>query len=193
MTRIRNLCLKVFVWATVASTLLASTPHVLCRCPDGKIKPFCFSFFAPESSSRCGATSCCSAQDANDGDCKAISPGGPKAGKGCCSSLKSKQPVHGSTANGCCDQTVQQAGSNRAEGPTIARTCCQKTLAQSQVPSLIRSDSKPLETSPGISFALAVVSSETAALPPGPANDVWQVDRLPPPTDLVTVLQRLTI
>jgi hypothetical protein len=44
----------LLVWVTAATSLLAGTPHVSCRCPDGSQKPVCFAFLTSATSACCG-------------------------------------------------------------------------------------------------------------------------------------------
>jgi hypothetical protein len=54
MYYVRRALMHLLVWLTAAATLLAGTPHVQCRCPDGTFKPVCF---APVGMETC---CCCS-------------------------------------------------------------------------------------------------------------------------------------
>src|SRR5687767_4870311 len=72
----------LLVWATAATTLLASTPHVRCRCPDGSLKPVCFSFLTSTTSNCCGqhghdkeeVPACCQHGDCQNGGGHAKAP-----------------------------------------------------------------------------------------------------------------------
>lgn len=61
MKQLRATISVALCWALAASTLLAGSPHVDCRCPDGRIKPFCLSIFFQTAC--CVEDSCCPAQD----------------------------------------------------------------------------------------------------------------------------------
>jgi hypothetical protein len=96
-------CFRVFsVWLTALMTLVVQTPHVQCRCPNGRLKLFCLS-------SMFSSRSCCC-----DGSCC----GGPA--DACC------RPVAAPQRRACCcgkqtkTDTRQQASSSG----------CQKRLAE---------------------------------------------------------------
>jgi hypothetical protein len=57
MMRLRAITSMMGVWATAVSTLLAGSPRLDCRCPDGRVKPFCLSILFQ---SACCDGSCCS-------------------------------------------------------------------------------------------------------------------------------------
>src|SRR5438552_288534 len=88
MRRFRKMVTAILVWATAASSLIGSTPHIVCRCPDGTVKQFCSGQASPESSCCCNGHCCSSPSDGGGGCCKVGSPGGQE---------EQKAP--------CCDQT----------------------------------------------------------------------------------------
>jgi hypothetical protein len=53
---LRQLAISGLVWLTAFSTLIAGSPHLSCRCPDGNLKLFCFSL-APSPQECCAAKS----------------------------------------------------------------------------------------------------------------------------------------
>src|SRR5262245_32525650 len=50
----RSIALATVVWTTAAMSLVAGFPHLVCRCPDGRVKPYCLGFLQ-------GTSSCCEA------------------------------------------------------------------------------------------------------------------------------------
>src|SRR5438552_13855587 len=72
MRKLRQIAVRMIVWATSASTLMAATPFVACGCPNGDLKPFCF-LSASTKASCCGTGTCCSSQDGECQCCKAKS------------------------------------------------------------------------------------------------------------------------
>jgi hypothetical protein len=176
MRRLRQIAVASLVWATATSMLMASTPFVVCRCPNGDIKPFCFVSTFTKSSSCCN-DACCS-----------------ESGEGCCS--KSRPDT-----KSCCaqkntsdnDPGKRSDAKNSAEGPAFVKASCQKTLVQVKGSSLDRPETKLGQTSPESVNPLIGAVCGNSVRPSVPRSAVWRVDRLPPPTDLVTSLQRLTI
>src|SRR5438046_1023049 len=53
------------------ATLIAGSPHIHCRCPDGRVKFFCLSF--ARQNSCCCAGRCCSAPRQGEG-CAQLAP-----------------------------------------------------------------------------------------------------------------------
>jgi hypothetical protein len=47
------------IWLTAVSTLVAGSPHLTCRCPDGSIKLFCIARSTSITPSGSGHKSCC--------------------------------------------------------------------------------------------------------------------------------------
>jgi hypothetical protein len=170
MRRLQKLVVASLVWATATSMLMASTPFVVCRCPNGEIKPFCFASTFTKSS--CCNDTCCS--EGSDRRC--------------------------SSAKSCCGEKNTQ-GNDQGErnpkdsdgGPAFVKTCCQKTVVQVNSSPLDRPDTKLTQASPECANLLTGMVSENQAKPSVPRAAAWRVDRLPPPTDLITSLQRLTI
>lgn len=177
MPRIRKFAIVCVVWATAASTLLGSVPHVVCRCPNGQIKYFCFSSVAEKAS-------CCCASKSGSTKVKAdCCTGGKAKGKRSCCQGK---PQENSSGNERKSSPPPSDGS-----PSFAKSCCQKTLVQVKGPSLVPPDAKPVQvTSESLhacgDFGTFYVARESLALD-------WGMHELPPPTDLVTSLHRLTI
>jgi hypothetical protein len=199
MRRLRKTCVAVLVWLTAASTLIANTPHFVCRCPNGQVKPFCLGSVSTESSCCCHGKCCSSSGSTEGGCCTAKAPPEKQEKHGSCCSRKSTrqngpQPVISSPASDTSPKVVHRSGGKRVEGPTVDRPGCQRTLAEREVAPL----SQPETNAKGsASHSLTLL----AEAPPGDSIPVltpvgqtaWAFYRLPPPTDLVTLLQRFTI
>jgi integrase len=181
MRRLRRTAGVLIVWATAATTLLASTPHYDCRCPDGTIKRFCFSSTTSESSCCCSGTGCGSkSNDAKSCCRKGASSSKSTTKLSCC--CKPSKPQHTSVV----------AGNQPVNGLTVRGTCCQKTLAQSEIQSSVRATTIVDET-PSLVFVLHSAEGIEYLSNAAPSRTIWQVHWLPPPTDLVTILHRLVI
>src|SRR5437016_1631382 len=87
MHRLRKIVVAGLVWATSASMLMAATPFVVCRCPNGDIKPFCF---ASAKSSCCSDGKCCSTDGGSTSCCKSKS-----GGHSCCAPQGASDKVKG--------------------------------------------------------------------------------------------------
>jgi hypothetical protein len=165
------------IWLTALMTLVAGSPHFDCRCPNGHIKPFCLALLAGKSGCCCEG-SCCSASTGDDArDFAAHSyPSATVPRKAC-----------------CCKAHPENATDESRNAPQLGKVCCQKTIAVAAVGA-----SEPSVKAP--------VRDLTAhLLVPAPGASMGQdgfgvCDCLfanhyhrPPPTDLVTVLQRYLI
>lgn len=183
MRRLRKTITAILVWAATASSLLGSTLHFTCRCPDGTVKPFCTGQGSSESSCCCNGKCCCSTSDG-----------------GCCGKSSSSHGQKKKNGPSCCQQGKPEA-SSEAVGPrsgsqehlTISRNCCQKMLVQTESQTLVRPVTKPIKQLE-LSLALQPLLNIGSYVPsPLLVTNGWQVYRLPPPTDLLTLLQRLLI
>ena len=172
-----NSAMTVVVWATTASVLLANTPHFECRCPDGTVKPICLGSATAASPSCCGSSPCCSGDKDNGSCCSHSRPEQPKTKKPCCNQKKNQ------------DRRRLKTGKN---DPVFESNCCQKTLAQSVNPPLSEPKTRPANTLSD-DARTAVVSSIGIMIPTSAVQSDWQITFLPPPTDLVSTCQRLTI
>jgi hypothetical protein len=162
----------VLVGLTALATLFAGMPHQVCRCPSGQIKLFCFSSPA-ETASCCCHGSCCGLEA---GTTQPGASGAKPEGSCCCAQ-------HGSVAKSAAP----------GAGCSAPGKCCTKTLVLSETQSL--SESK-VPTSDSVHFVLwaTPVSGTPQSLPVRVTpNTPWEAFRVPPPTDHVTILQRLTI
>lgn len=197
MLRLRKTVTALLVWATVASSLFGSTLHFTCRCPDGTVKPFCTGQGSPESSCCCNGKCCCSTSN-GDSCCQGNSSDAPKEknAPSCCQQDKRETPSEGVASRSCEDSAqkiVPAPRSLAAERLTISRTCCQKTLAQTESQTLVRPVTKPIKY---LELSLALLPPlNIGSYVPSPllVTNGWQVYGLPPPTDLLTLLQRLLI
>lgn len=178
MRRVRTGAWIFVVWATAATTLFGNTPYVVCHCPDGSLKLFCFGSSAGKCCcSKGGASACCS---------KKTTPGEQPKKACCCQKQPSKAEIESGCVNGCTSE------SKPLKGLIIGRTCCQKTVVQPEVQTLIRPDLKAYETQATELLLLPATLGNPLSSITSIRSD-WQVHDLPPPTDLVTTLQRLTI
>ncbi|HWY85956.1 MAG TPA: hypothetical protein VNX28_04485 [Gemmataceae bacterium] len=82
---------------------------------------------------------------------------------------------------------------NPGDGPIVVKADCEKALVQIQVSAVNQQDNKLAQSSPPSLYVPCDVICGIAAASSIPRLAVWQRDRLPPPTDLVTSFQRLTI
>ena len=56
---LKKTAISGLVWLTALSTLMAGSPHLSCRCPDGSIKIFCFGSVSSMAQSATSHKSCC--------------------------------------------------------------------------------------------------------------------------------------
>lgn len=174
MKGFRKIATIVLVWATASSTLIASTPYYVCRCPDGAQKTHHVGTVAPESS--CCSSNCCTA--------------GTKE-QTCCQSAK-KQRVARLARESRATETQR-----RSDGPTVGHAPCQKTLVQPEERSVCRTEADAAESAAtllpaALPLVTAIFEMNVATTPPFPRFARGGVGGLPP-IDLVTVFQRLTI
>ena len=191
MRRLRKTATALLVWVTAASALVASTPHFVCRCPDGTVKQFCFGSTSGDSPCCCGGGKCCSSS--NSSCCKKSASASKRK-----SSCQKQESKNGSEPGTCCNPggTAKAAGrgvGTRPEGLAIGRICCQKTLAQQVDRVLVRPEAQSNTQNQMVVSVLPMEDFGHIVALAVSGNTVWQVTRLPPPTDLVTLLQHLTI
>jgi len=168
MRRLRKSGLALLVGLTAATTLVAGMPHFFCRCPNGREK-LCF---AASGNQCCCGGSCCPSK----GGEKACQCGSPGA-TGC-----------------CCSQPKNQAsGTSSGDRVEVTSGCCLRTLVKPDIKSL--PGAKAAASDPGDSQAPFALEPATDYAPPMPEaiRAPWHALRVSPPTDLVIVLQRLTI
>ena len=176
MRRIRKIIWSFIVLATVASTLLANTPLIVCACWTGQEKKLIVPTDAKSSSCSCGSN-CCPSTDHQKPCCK--KPADKKT-------MKPTLPLP-------TDQPQDEQGTDPSHNePAINSPDCQKTMAQPEVFSL-----NLREVTAGgvlIDFLQSPPSDQYDVLPVTFSSQVnWQAYRLPPPTDLVVALQHFLI
>ena len=174
MRWVRKIAMIALVWATASSMLFAATPYYVCGCPDATIKMNGANSVSTQSS-YC-SSSCC-ASEAKE--------------KPCCRASKKKRAAKSS----CCTLGADSLRSttNLDGSPTIGQTHCQKTLIQPEQRSFCRLEVKPLEGANEAVVALACVADMNSSIATNAETTFWRMALIPPPSDLVTVLQRLTI
>lgn len=181
MRLLRKSTMSMLVWMTAASTLMGSTPHTICRCPDGTLKLFCCGVTSHESPCCCGEK-CCSSS---------------KRGEGCCCKLASSAKQTGVKPSCCNKPTAKPAAcrtaSTASEGLMIGGTCCQMILVQPEAQSLSFRETKPVESSSESPTLFSPAVAGDVVQSAIPEKTGWRADRPPPPTDLITVLKHFTI
>lgn len=198
MRRLRKTATALLVWATAVSSLIGSSSHFTCRCPDGTVKPFCSGQATSQSSCCCNGKCCCSTIDGGSCCCKGSSSAGPKKrnAPSCCHQGRpetSSEAVAPRSGEKSTQETSPDPRRGDSERLTISRTCCQKTLVQAEGQTLVRPLTKPIEhLELGLAFLppLNIGSYVPSSLR---VRNGWQVYGLPPPTDLLTLLQRFLI
>jgi hypothetical protein len=197
MRRVRKTVTAILVWVTAASSLIGSTPHFTCRCPDGTVKPFCTGQATPGSSCCCNGKGCCSTGGGDGGCCcKGKSSPGQQArdGHSCCQQSNTETPSK--PAAGQPDESARKTGADPRSGSeerlAVSRSCCQKTLVKAEGRTLVRPETKPVEQ---VKFGLAAPAPPGIGYVPSPLawRDGWTVSSLPPPTDLVIAFQHFII
>jgi len=158
------------VCVTAVMTLVAGTPHVDCRCPDGRRKPYCLGTTTSGRSCCCGGTCCPNT-----------------SGKGCC--CGKQQDNSPASEGGRADKhPTQPAG----PAPHVGRANCAKSAAEAVVGvAEERTRGSGDDTQPPPQAAAArppcyapVVAYRVAA---------WSVHDPGPPRDLVILLTHFLI
>ena len=162
------------VWLMALLTLFAGLPPVQCRCPSGRIKPFCLSSVFGTST-----LSCCCAERVPDSE------------EPCCGA-----PVATPTEQAerpCCPHCRPQPTADTLQSASVSRLCCVKSLGQFRNLALTPSETR---SSPD-RVCVAALSSHGPS--PcfsfsGHGSDTSQVHLPePPPADLVTIFQHFLI
>jgi hypothetical protein len=184
MRQIRSIAAILIVWTTAISTLLAGTPHFVCRCPDGSIKHFCFGSTDGPKSSCCTGDSCCP-KNASNGTREEPSAPKPRKKVPCCrqenSSPQKSTPVTGRSS-------VTKA----SYGLTIHAAGCQKTLLQADDLSVVRTNATS-DDGQNFTFDFPPVADTQNLIVSSTAIRAIRQIHSPPLTDLVTMLHRFTI
>lgn len=163
---VRQLYLTLLVWSTSFTTLLATSPHLDCICPDGSKKPFCLRFVLGES--MCCVTPCCE----------------PATEAKCCKCQKNKAP----------EVVKSDFAKGKAGKPAIHKANCEKNLAVSEVVGV--QDHSVSHVQSLISFVLDSILPipEAAVIPLSHSSLGWDdIDSSPPPNDLVVLFQHYLI
>ena|SRR5947209_17851439 len=165
--RYLSVCL---IWLTTAMTLIASTPHVYCQCPNGNVKPFCLSMFG-------AGTGCC----CNDDCCSTAS------GSKCCCHSKTQVTTHAKKSS-CCSQTRDEGSQPTARGATPG---CVKQLQQQTTVTTTPSADKHT----AIVMSVVPLSLPLPLLIPAPQqrSSHYLVRLVAPPDDLTTRYLHLVI
>ncbi len=177
MGRFRQTALVAQVWVTAVMTLVAGLPHFDCRCPDGRVKPFCLSFAFETSGCCCSGTCCSPTEESANRSGYGTTPARQAKKAPCCSRHRGPETSELPSANGC-----------RAGGSGCVRTLTQpQDVACAPSQATGRADVAALVAVPAsVSFV--------HALPAAAHNQPsWETHSLAPPVDLVTVLQHLLI
>jgi hypothetical protein len=163
-------------------TPLSGVPHIVCRCPDGHLKPFCLSITTKKSAGCCCGGACCSSG---------------KVGKVCCCACRTRgtgSSRHGARAT-CCDLHEPRPGEGvPTSGPRLTeRPCCQKTLVAAESLAVARAKA----TAGDDLGPSADVPAQPAFVRAPEAGSLSRIPRLAhspgPPADLITLLSRLVI
>jgi hypothetical protein len=166
------------IWLTALMTLIAGTPHLVCACPNGNAKPFYFALLSGKNSGCCDG-SCCSASQVGDGQDFDTLPS--------LSATVIKKSC-------CCYKAHQEAASSESRSDAkLGKVRCQKTLVEG-----ITAVPEPAVKAPSqdLTSHLFVPTPEPSTGQDGfGVCDCSFADQYhwPPPTDLVTVLQRFLI
>ncbi len=163
------------VCLTALMTLVAGSPHVQCRCPDGRLKPFCLVSFSRAADS---AGCCCGTEGPSSRGRCCLAPGTTPARK----------------ASSCCGHSHGRRQRATADGTDrVQGVCCTRTMVPSGDLALAPSAPEP-STDPTSVVLFSSPAASAAVLPSEGRLLSWQAHLLaPPPTDLITLLQRLTI
>jgi hypothetical protein len=183
MRQFRGILLSSLVWLTAVMTLIAGSPHIVCRCPNGNIKLFCLgpSVRTTRTDSKkamcCCNGKCCGAAEAKECRCGGSGASDCRVAASCCASAHDRQP----------------AGKDPKVEIGVRATCCAKTLVQ---PKLVSTSHQKTgiatdEALAQVLFLDAVQSS--APLGEKPSHAGLQAHQRPPPTDLIVVLLHLVI
>lgn len=170
MPLLRRLAWAGFLWLTAISTVVAGMPHFVCHCPNGKThKLLAFS--------TCKMGGCCCAASVGREKDMSARP------------APQSQPKKRS----CCSDTEERAAKTETGGESARCPNCLQSVEQADAQALPVTEDVPGDADSVMTlawheatFASFLVSAETTA-------SRWEPYRIPPPLDLITVLQRLTI
>ena len=168
MCWLRRTCLTGLVWLTAGMTPLAGMSHLTCRCPNGRVKPFCFGLATNESGCCCGGECCTTAKPA-------------------CPSARKAQVL----TRCCCQQQRAARAALANDCGCFTATCCTKTRVGPKA-SVVSYGEKPVPEGPTVQAVLASQPMVSSAVPSAPCRFRREHQR-PPPTDLVITLQHFLI
>src|SRR5262245_61815242 len=175
MRRLRKPALVAWVWLTAAMNLFAGVPHFVCQCPTE------------------AADSCRSAPAADSCCCRGGSCGEPRAAS-CCARKKSPVSPHFSSHYAANDRAEATSVSGRSGAhSSIQPRACTRGLATGQPAVLSQSKRVAGEGSFVEALVSQSISFASSLLPSQRSRNLSSSDRSAPSTDLITILQRLTI
>lgn len=161
----RERIMNGLTWLVLLLTPLTGVPHFVCRCPNGRVKPYCLGCVSKTTGCCCGCSCCRRSSDAKRCCCHA---GGASSTQ--CPSAEPSPDSHCSAGRSGCTKTLAEQAVFTPRGEQTARDVSldEATLPASLVPlnPLIKGG-KDGSSHPGHSLA--------------------------PPVDLVTLLGRLLI
>jgi hypothetical protein len=153
-------------------TPLSGISYVICRCPNGQVKPFCVGMAVNRSGGCCCGGACCCCCRPRGATCA-----GPGSRETCCGSHQAPS-----------EEKSLPGGTGVAEAP-----CCMKTLVAAESPA-VAPDKGHLGK--GTRHAGDPVAAPAVACTPAGApvfRTPRPADSPRPPADLVTLLRRLVI
>jgi hypothetical protein len=191
MRRLRKTVVILLVWATAASTLLAGLPHLECGCPAARGNP------NKSGTSAAGKTCCCggSCFSASESNKSGTSGHRPNKRHSCCGGGAQEQGQAGSEGRSTPDKDKVRNHEHRKSGRQDRGNSngCPKRLVTPQQQAWATVETKGQQNLTVNLFVVALSPLAFSAPDIVPFPHVWEVSRQPPPTDLVTLLQRLTI
>jgi hypothetical protein len=176
MLTVRKTLLAGLAWLTAVATLVAGSPYLDCRCPDGRVKLFCLPTAAEPEGCCCGGACCPSTSGASCGQ----GNGSSSANRG--------------AACPCCRRHATQEQERSSDSVQAGQGCCTRQLVPPEVsvPTHTRTAvSKDLTAAPCPAPDAALASSPTT--PADRQTPSWLIHPPAPPPDLITTLQRLLI
>jgi hypothetical protein len=166
------------VWLTAVGVLAAGLPRYQCRCPDGRLKLFCFGASSQATGCCCNG-GCCSASQESPG-CRAPdrAPASRVGKAGCC----------------CCETHPERAGATAPSPYHVESLGCQKTLTPSDLVAVAPAQS-PVHDGLDVEAFVPPADSPPPPWLPDATQPLlsWQSYSIPPPTDLVIVHLHLVI
>jgi hypothetical protein len=165
-------------WLMAVGVLLAGLPHFHCRCPNGEEKRMCLGLASKPTNCCCGGSCCSSAQGS---DCP------------CCLRGASGS-IEGQPDSPCCRHQSQANSEQAFSGSRLGCGGCARTPAQVEAFGITHIKTVANgDLTPGSFQALPspVFLSSSSRAAHGPSS--WQTDALPPPTDLIIVLEHFII